>query len=159
ADGATPLGNGRAMPAPMVLGRLLTEARVRPGEKALVVGAATGYSAAVLTALGCDVVALETEDGPRAEAHAPGVTGPLAAGWAAGAPYGLILVDGGIEVVPQALVDQLADGGRIAAPLIERGVTRLAIGTKATGAIGWRRFIEAAAPVLPGFAAPATFRF
>lgn len=162
ADVATPLGDDRAMAAPMVLGKLLTEARVRSGESALVVGAATGYSAAVLAALGCTVVALETADGPASESLPTGitaVTGALEQGWTGAAPYSLILVDGAIETVPQALVDQLAEGGRIAAPLIERGVTRLAIGTKAAGVIGWRRIVDAAAPVLPGFAAPASFRF
>ncbi|NIJ06934.1 protein-L-isoaspartate(D-aspartate) O-methyltransferase [Sphingomonas vulcanisoli] len=162
ADVATPLGQGRAMAAPAVLGRLLTEARVRIGEHVLVIGAGPGYSAAVLAALGCDVIALETADGPGAEAHPAGVTavsGALDAGWPASAPYSLILFDGAIELVPQAIVDQLAEGGRIAAPLIERGVSRLAIGIKAAGVIGWRRIIEAAAPALPGFAAPATFRF
>lgn len=162
ADVATPLGGGRAMAAPAVLGRLLTEARVRVGEHVLVVGAGTGYSAAVLAALGCDVIALEAEDGPAADAHPAGVTpvaGALDAGWAGSAPYGLILFDGAIEILPPAIADQLAEGGRIAAPLIERGVSRLAIGTKAAGAIGWRRIIEAAAPALPGFTAPAAFRF
>ena len=125
-------------------------------------GAATGYSAAVLAALGCDVVALEAAGGPAADAHPEGVTavsGPLDAGWAESAPYSLILFDGAIEILPQAIADQLGDGGRIAAPLVERGVARLAIGTKAAGVIGWRRIIDAAAPALPGFAAPAAFRF
>ena len=161
ADVATPLGGDRAMVAPAVLGRLLTEARVRAGEHALVVGSATGYSAAVLTALGCDVTALEADEGLSGAMSegASMVRGPLAEGWAAAAPYDLILFDGAIEIVPEAIAAQLAEGGRIAAPLIERGVSRLAIGVKAAGVIGWRRIVEAAAPLLPGFAAPTAFRF
>ena len=53
-----------------------------------------------------------------------------------GAPYDLILIDGAVEYIPDALVDQLADGGRLGTALLDRGVTRLIVGRKAGGAFG-----------------------
>jgi protein-L-isoaspartate(D-aspartate) O-methyltransferase len=160
-DVALPLGNGRALPAPMVLGRLLTEARVRPGDRTLVIGAASGYAAAVLAELGAVVTALDEIAG-LAAGDVAGVTivqGPLAEGWAAGAPYDLILFDGAVEQVPSAIIDQLADGGRIAAGIAESNVTRLAIGRKAGGGFGMVCFADAEVPVLPGFERPKGFSF
>ncbi len=161
-DKSLPLGGGRAMPSPMVVGRLLTEARVRPSDRALVIGAGSGYSAAVLAELAGAVTALE-EDAALATGELPGnvvrAQGPLAEGWAAAAPYDLILFDGAIEYVPPAIVDQLADGGRIAAPIVENNVTRLAIGRKAGTAFGLLTFADAEAPALPGFAVEKGFRF
>ncbi|QJU60579.1 protein-L-isoaspartate O-methyltransferase [Sphingomonas sp. AP4-R1] len=164
-DISQPIGQGRAMPAPMVLGRLLTEARVRASDRALVIGSGTGYAAAVLALLAGRVVALEEDaslpaiGGAAVPAGVQQVTGPLAAGWAAAGPYDVILVDGAIESVPQGIVDQLAEGGRIATALVENGVTRLAIGTNVGGSFGVSTFVEAEAPILPGFAAPEAFRF
>lgn len=164
-DAALPLAPGRAMPAPMVLGRLLTEARVRATDHALVVGSGGGYAAAVLATLVHDVVALEEDATLTALARGPlpanvtAVSGPLVEGWAAAAPYDLILFDGAIEVVSATIVAQLADGGRIAAPILDAGVVRLAIGRKAGDGFGLSSFADAAAPALPGFAQPAGFRF
>lgn len=161
-DTLVPLDGGRMLNAPMVTGRLLTEARPRPGERALVVGAATGYAAAVLERLVAVVIALEEASALAAVARAEGLTvveGPLAAGWASGAPYDLILVDGAIERVPDALVAQLVEGGRLATGIVERGLTRLAIGVRTGGGFGLTSFAEADAARLPGFAAPAGFVF
>jgi protein-L-isoaspartate(D-aspartate) O-methyltransferase len=160
-DLAVPLTDGRALPAPMVLGRLLTEARIRGGERLLVIGNATGYAAAVAAELGVEVIALE-EDAAIAAVATDGVTivqGPLNQGWADGAPYDVILFDGAVEQIPAGIVAQLADGGRIAAGIVENGVTRLAIGRKMGGAFGLTAFADADVPVLPGFAAPKTFSF
>lgn len=161
ADIAQPIASGRALPAPMIVGRLLTEARVRPNDRVLVVGAGSGYAAAVVALLAGKVFALEEDaalaTGPLAMAER--VAGPLAEGWAAGAPYDLILIDGAIEHVPDAIVAQLADGGRLATGLVENGVTRLAIGTKAGAGFGLTVFADADVPVLPGFARPRVFSF
>lgn len=161
-DRTLPLGGGRALPTPMVTGRLVTEARVRAGERALVIGAGPGYAAAVLAALGLHVTALEAADGPAATAPAGTVArvqGPLAEGWAAGAPYDLILFDGAVERVPDGIVAQLAEDGRLATGLVRDGVTRLALGRKSGGGFGIAIFADAEVPVLPGFAAPSGFRF
>lgn len=165
-DNAIPLGGGRSLNAPMATGRLLTELATRPGDRALIVGAATGYSAALLARLVDNVVALEEDTnllgalrGASLNGNVSVAEGPLAAGWPDGAPYDVILIDGAVEQVPQALIDQLADGGRLAVAILERGVSRLSIGRKAGGAFGVVAFADADAAPLPGFAEPAGFQF
>jgi protein-L-isoaspartate(D-aspartate) O-methyltransferase len=166
ADALVPLGGARALNPPMTTGRLLTEARLQGHERALVIGAATGYSAAVLARLVGSVVALEEDEGLAAFARAALkdskislAKGPLAKGWAKAAPYDFILIDGAVEQVPQAIVDQAADGARIALATLDRGVTRLAVGRVAGGAFGIVTFADAAAAILPGFDRPRTFSF
>jgi len=166
ADAAVPLGAGRALNPPMVLGRMLTEARLTGAERALVIGAGTGYAAAVLARLVASVVALE-EDAKlagfaKAALAGSGVdlaTGPLAKGWAKGAPYDFILIDGAVGHVPLAIVRQAADGGRISLALADDGVTRLAIGRVVAGAFGTTVYADAAAASLPGFETPRGFSF
>ena len=85
--------------------------------------------------------------------------GPLAAGHSAGAPYDFILIDGAVEDVPAAIVEQVADGGRIATGVVENGVTRLAVGRVIGGAVGFVTFADAAIAPLPGFSAPRGFSF
>lgn len=162
AELAVPLGRGRALNPPMALGRMLTELRVEAGDRALVVGAATGYAAAVLVRLVAQVTALEEDAALPMPAAAPGVRfvrGPLAQGWAADAPYDVILIDGAVETVPPAIVDQLAEGGRLGAAIVEAGVSRLSLGRKAGGGFGLVAFADADAAPLPGFAPPPVFRF
>lgn len=166
ADTLVPLKAGRDLNSPMALGRLLTEAAPREGEHVLVIGAATGYAAAVMERLVGTVVAVE-EDSELAAAAREALTGssvrliegPLADGYRAGAPYDLILIDGAVEYVPQTLVKQLADGGRVASGLLERGVTRLALGRKAGEGFGMAAFADAASAILPGFVQPRAFTF
>jgi protein-L-isoaspartate(D-aspartate) O-methyltransferase len=166
ADAPVPLGDGRQLNSPMALGRMLTEARLSGRERALVIGAATGYSAAVLERLVKKVVALE--EAPELVAFARRalagtgvelVEGPPTEGHHAGAPYDFILIDGAVEFVPQAIVDQVADGGEISLALIEDGVTRLCVGRVVGGALGTTAFADAAAAVLPGFLKPRGFIF
>jgi protein-L-isoaspartate(D-aspartate) O-methyltransferase len=166
ADALVPLTPGRDMNNPMALGRLLTEASPGKGERALVIGAATGYAAAVLSRLVGHVVAVE--DDPELAAFARTalagypvtlIEGPLGEGHAAGGPYDLILVDGAIEFVPDALIAQLTDNGRLAAAMLDNGVSRLSLGRKAGDGFGTAAFSDAAAAILPGFAKPKTFTF
>lgn len=166
ADATTPLGGGRALNPPMALGLLLVESRLTGGERALVIGTAMGYSAAVTARLVASVIALEENAGlagmARGALEGSGATlveGPLAAGHAAGAPYDFILIDGAVEEVPAAIVAQIADGGRIATGLLENGVTRLAVGRAAAGGIGFVTFADAAIAPLPGFSRPRGFSF
>lgn len=161
-DRTLALGGGRFLAAPMITGRLLTEARVQPTDRALVIGAGPGYAAAVLALLAAQVTALDEVGvvaGPLLSPNATRVEGPLAEGWAAGATYDLILIDGAVEEVPDTIAAQLADGGRLATGLLRDGVTRLAIGRKAGGHLGLSTFADAEVPVLPGFATPQGFRF
>ena len=166
ADALVPLGGGRELNSPMALGRLLTEAAPRRGERVLAVAVATGYAAAVLARLVGPLVAVEEDQALAAAARAnlagsgvELVEGPNKEGWRAGAPYDLILIDGAVESVPEALVGQLADGGRLAAGLVENGITRLAIGRRAGEGFGMAAFADAAAAILPGFARPRAFTF
>ena len=166
ADTLVPVGHGRQLNPPMALGRMLTEARLRGHEKALVIGAATGYSAAVLARLVASVTAVEEvpELAAFARAALAGtgvelVEGPLNQGHAAGAPYDFVLIDGAVEHVPQVIVDQLADGGEFALALLDEGVTRLCVGRVVAGAFGTTAVSDAAAAVLPGFEKPRGFSF
>lgn len=162
ADRSLPLGGERFMPAPAVLGQLLTQIAPRQSERALVVGAATGYSAAVLAAMGCQVTALECSAELAARARQLGLRvaeGPLEAGYKAGAPYDIVLFDGAVEHLPDAIVRQLADGGRLGGALIDRGVVRLIAGQKVSGAFGYFSIGDAGVAPLPGFTRPRTFQF
>ncbi len=156
------LADGRAMMPPAALGRLLSELVPAPGERALVVGSGTGYAAALLRAIGLEVVALESSETLAAAAREAGVetqTGELSEGWAKGAPYNVILLDGAVEEIPAALVKQLAPGGRLAGAIFDRGVTRLVIGLVAGGALGLRTIADADVTLLPGFERPRAFTF
>ena len=115
-DRSVAIGDGRFLPSPAVLGRLLTEMMIEPGQRALVVGAGTGYSSAVLNRVGLGVVALESSAELADRARELGidvVEGPLEAGWKKLAPYDRILIDGAVATIPDTIVDQLADGGRL----------------------------------------------
>jgi protein-L-isoaspartate(D-aspartate) O-methyltransferase len=171
SDTLVPLGNGRDLNSPMSLGRLLAEAAPRPGERAMVVGAATGYAAAVLARLVGSVVAVEEDPellqvargaisaAAPATANVKLVEGPLIEGYAAGAPYDFILIDGAVEHVPDAIVGQLVDGGRLAAAILDHGVSSLAIGRRAGDGFGMAEMSDWAAAVLPGFCKPRAFSF
>jgi protein-L-isoaspartate(D-aspartate) O-methyltransferase len=161
-DRAVLMGDGRFLPAPAVLGSLLTQMMPVRGQRALVVGAGTGYSAAVLAAMGLGVVALESSAPLAAAARGNGidvVEGPLEAGWRKGAPYDQILIDGAVECIPDTLVEQLANGGRLGTALIDRGITRLIVGRKAAGAFGYLSLSDAGVPALPGFIRPRACTF
>jgi protein-L-isoaspartate(D-aspartate) O-methyltransferase len=162
ADRAVPLGDGRFLTAPATLGQLLTQMMPLRGQRALVVGAGTGYSSAVLAAVGLEVVALESSTELVASARDAGlqvVEGPLEAGHRKGAPFDQILIDGAVEAIPDALIDQLAEGGRLGAALIDRGISRLVVGRKAGGGFGYLSIADAGAPRLPGFTRPMAVTF
>lgn len=161
-DRALALGRGRFLPAPAVLGQLLTRMMPEAGQRALVVGAGTGYSAAVLSAMDLDVVAVESDPELAATARKLGikvVEGPLEAGDPKNGTYDQILIDGAVEMIPDAIVARLADGGRLGTALIDRGITRLVVGRKAGGAFGYLSFGDAGVPALPGFTRPKEFTF
>ena len=161
-DRALALGHGRFLAAPAVTGQLLTQMAPERGQTALVVGAGTGYSAAVLAAMGLKVTAVEVVPELAAAAGKLGTTvveGALEAGDAKGGSYDRILIDGAVEFIPDAIVAQLAEGGRLGAALIDRGITRLIIGRKAGGAFGYLSIGDAGVPALPGFSRPKEFTF
>jgi len=162
SDRPVPLGNGRFLGAPAALGQLLTDMAPQPGERALVVGGGSGYSAAILVAMGLHVTVLESDPALAANARANGietVEGALPGGYRKRAPYDIVLVDGAIGQIPDSLVAQLADGGRLGAGLINGSVTRLVVGRKSGEAFGILSLGDAGVPQLPGFARPPAFTF
>lgn len=166
-DRAVALGHGRALNAPLVTGRMLVAAAVRPGMRVLLIGGATGYTAALLAALGAEVHAVEEQPELIAAARtATGgvagihwVEGPLTAGAPDAAPFDRIIIDGAIEQLPGTLVAQLAEGGRLVAAQRDGAVTRLVQGVRTGNAVALRSFADMDAAALPGFAAPGGFRF
>ncbi|MBA4751961.1 MAG: protein-L-isoaspartate O-methyltransferase [Sphingopyxis sp.] len=165
-DRAIVLGHGRALNAPLVTGRMLVAAAIRPGQRVLLVGSATGYTAVLLALLGAEVHAVEEQDelmavaqGAVANDNVHWTRGPLAAGAPDAAPFDRIIVEGAIETLPDALVAQLADGGRLIAARPDGAVTRLVEGVKAGGTVALRSFADMDVAPLPGFAAPTGFRF
>lgn len=166
-DTAVAIGNGRFINLPIATGKLLTEAYLTPADRVLLIGAAGGYTAAVLARLVKSVVAVESD--PDLAGHARAalsglanvelVEAPLEAGHPAGAPFDVLLVDGAVEALPDALVEQLAPGGRIVTGLIERGVSRLASGRVVAGSFGLTAFADIDCVALPGFARPRRFAF
>lgn len=125
SENAIPLWEGRAMPSPAAFARLVQLAQITPRDVVLDVGCGNGYSSAVLARLAESVVGLEIDeaqaDGANARfealeiGNAAAVYGPLAAGANRNAPYDVIVLEGAVDAVPQALFDQLRDGGRLAA--------------------------------------------
>lgn len=171
ADEAVPLPNGRAMMTPMVIGRLIQMLLPQPGERALVVGAGTGYGAAILARMDLDVVAIESDAelvalGKRAidfalAGHRPLLReGDPLKGWPVGAPFRLILIEGGIERVPAELWTQMGEGGRAAAIRQGQGpVGRAALFRRVGGSVTETSGFDAVAPVLPEFRAAPGFVF
>ncbi len=171
-DRSVPLGNGRFLAPPVALGRLLTVAEIERSDKVLIIGAGTGYSAAVMALISGPVTALES-DGDLLAAARPRmaggafssasaiqlVAGDLAVGHEADAPYDLILIDGAVEEVPDEIAAQLAEGGRLVCGLAVDGLTRLAIARKRGGVVRPVPFEDNEMPVLPGFARAKAFRF
>lgn len=143
-DRAIPLGNGRALAAPLFHGRLLTEAVPTGDDRVLLVGCGSGYLAALVEPL---VGSLELVDATDA------------AGKRKKGGYTLLLIDGAIEELPETLAAQLAEGGRIVTGLVTRGVTRLAAGRKLGGTIALLPLAEMGIPVLSEFTAPKRWSF
>lgn len=163
ADTALALAPGRWLIEPLIVGLLLTHARITPADRVLVVGAGTGYAAAVIGHLSRHVTAVEEDAGLALAARANGVDvviGPLADGWAANAPYDLIFIDGAAAVLPPALIAQCAQDGRLAAVIIgDDGVGRATVGRVAAGHFAGTGFFETGAVVLPGFGRAPKFVF
>lgn len=152
---------GRVMLEPRTLAKMLEAVDIAPDDMVLDVGCGLGYSSAVAARLAEAVVALEDDEATCAEAEsalgAAGadnvavIHGTLAEGAAKHGPYDVILIEGGVETVPQTLLDQLKDGGRIAAIFEDGRLGTVRVGVKSDGVVTWRYAFNASAPVLPGF--------
>lgn len=144
-DRAIPLGDGRFLAAPLVQGRMLEEAAPSVEDRALLVDGGSGYLAELLRPL---VGAIEVITPEQAVQPVRGKGDST-----------LLLIDGAIEQLPDALGKRLADNARIVTGLVERGVTRLATGRKLGDSISLLPLAEMGIPVLPEFAAPKGWSF
>jgi protein-L-isoaspartate(D-aspartate) O-methyltransferase len=168
-DSDIEIAPGRVMLKPMVLAKLIEAAEVSASDHVLDVGCGFGYSSAVLARLTGSVIALEQDaalaDQAKVALAAGGAsnvtvaTGTLTAGWPAGAPYDLILLEGASEIVPDVLAGQLKPDGRLACVLRRGPAPKAMIYRVSEGRLVGRPAFDAAAPVLPGFAAPPAFVF
>jgi protein-L-isoaspartate(D-aspartate) O-methyltransferase len=166
------LPGGRALMEPMVIARLMQAAALHAGERVLVVAAGSGYGAALAAACGAEVTALEEDEALLAMARAvlpevaPGVAvaaGRLADGWNAAAPYDVVLIEGGVDAVPEAIVAQIRrPGGRLLTVLTSAGRTAQAvIGEPVPGRpeLSYQKLFDCAVPVLPQFRTTPGFVF
>jgi protein-L-isoaspartate(D-aspartate) O-methyltransferase len=157
----------RRLIKPQVLAKLLQAADIADSDHVLDVGCATGYSSALLARLAKSVVALEQD--PELLRHArtalagtPNVEiaeGALVSGWASRAPYDVIVVNGATEIIPGNLLEQLANGGRLACVLGRGQAAKAMLFRRVNGALSDRSIFDCAAPLLPGFVAPPAFVF
>lgn len=155
------LGQGRVVLEPRTLAKMLDAADIQPDELVLDLGAGTGYSAAVMSRMAEAVIALEEDEALAEDAttalaansadNVVVVTGSLTAGAAEHGPYDVILVEGAVEHLPEALTDTLKDGGRIVALFAEGHLGVVRVGYRIDGKMTWRFAFNAGAPVLPGF--------
>ena len=173
-DDPLPLPGGRALMEPMVIARLIQLLRVRAGERGLVIGAGSGYGAAILESSTANLVALEEDPAllalarailPQLAPRVRLVEGPIAAGWPAEGPYDFILIEGGVQSVPDNLSAQLTPHGRLAAVMVERpgapgkGVLAEAVHIGAETRLRAQPFFDCNTPLLPQLRPKAAFTF
>lgn len=161
------MGEGRVLLEPRTLAKTLDALEFQGDEMVLDIAAGLGYSSAVIARMAGTVIAVEDDAARVRDAEAAladhgvenvvVIEAALHEGAAKHGPYDVIVLQGAVEVVPQQIVDQLKDGGRIAAIFAEGGLGVVRIGYKLDGAMSWRMSFNAAAPVLPGFGAPEAF--
>ena len=170
-DDDIPLPGGRAMMEPLVVCRMVQAADPKPTDVALDIGCGTGYTTALLSKLATTVFGIDSDP-----ALAQQATANLAAlsfdnaviaarameqGWAEHQPYDVIVIGGGaVEAVPPALLDQLAEAGRLVAVVTGgRAIGTVRLYQKIAGAVSSRPLFDAGCRPLPGFAKPQTFVF
>lgn len=155
------IGNQRVILEPRTLAKMLDALDISRNDLVLDVGAAMGYSAAVIARMAEAVVAVEEDETLANEAQEAlalaGIdnvvvhSGPLAKGAAQHGPYDVIVVQGGAARFPEDIVDQLKNGGRVACLFVSGALGEVRIGFKQNDKISWRMSFNAGAPVLPGF--------
>jgi len=161
--------SGRVLMKPHIFGKLVQLAEIRADDVVLVVGAATGYSTAVVSKLAASVVALEENEDLAKTAtevlddlgieNAVVVEGPLVSGYASEGPYDVVLVDGAVETLPDALLDQVKSDGRLAVVEGRGGAGAAKLYQKSDEAVSSRFGFNASVGALPGFDKAAEFEF
>ena len=163
------IGNGRTIMEPMVLARMLQLADVQTSDSALVIGAGEGYCAAVLAHMARSVIALDCDAELVARAsktlaemktqNVTVVTGDLKLGKPNQGPFDVILINGAVDFIPDALKQQLADGGRLVCVVREGPLGRATLVERTGNAFGHRQDFDCSPAILPGFAKQAGFVF
>ncbi len=169
AGEAVEQGKNRWLLDPRVFAKMVDAAEINPDDVVLDIGCGLGYSSAVLSRLCRAVIAVESDEAMAKSAeetlasldcdNVAVLTGPLEAGAESEKPFNVILVQGGVGDVPQALFDQLAEDGRLVAIWSEGGFGQAQISTRTGDTISHRWSFDAAAPILPGFSRKAAFAF
>lgn len=161
------LAPGRVLLEPRTLGKMIDILDLQNSDLVLDVGGGLGYSAALMARIVEAVVTVEEDPDMAAEAESRLAAqdvfnvavfkGPLGEGCASQGPYDAILVEGAVEDIPEALTEQLNEGGRIVALFLEGKLGVVKFGRKLDGRINWRFAFNAGAPVLPGFSRDRAF--
>ncbi len=174
-DESLPVADGRYLLPPMVIARMLEEVQLKPTDSVLDIAPATGYSTAALSQLAKHVVAVESDGELNRRIlttlNALEITNveirlaPMPQGWKTQAPYDVIFLNGAVDEVPESLLHQLKDGGRLVAVVRHYGAANAAhtgearlyerFGDKLT----FRALFDANVALLPGFAADQKFQF
>ena len=149
-DRAVMLGEGGHLAAPLFYGKLLIEAAPEPDDRVLVVDGGTGYLGALLRPLVGELKSISAADA---------ATGAGAGAGVSTGGFSLIVIDGAIEQLPDTLVAQVADDGRIVTGLVLRQVTRLASGRKVGGKVNLQPVEDLGIPALPAFSVPKGWTF
>ena len=159
----------RFLQKPMVFAKLIQVAEIKQDDFVLVVGCNSGYALAVIAMLASAVVGVEEDAGLAARAgelmaelgveNADVVEGPLDQGCAPQGPYDVIVFDGAAQTVPDAIVDQLRDGGRLVYVDGHGRGSQAMVLLKSGEKIGKRAVFNASVPVLPGFEPEVGFVF
>ena len=161
------IGGGRVLLEPRTLAKMLDVLDIKPTEVILDIAPGLGYSTAVLAHMAEFVIGVEDDESRAEEAqsilseqgidNAAIISGALAEGAAKSGPYDVIILQGAVEVLPDSLLAQLKDGGRIVSIFAEGDLGVVRIGYKMEQRINWRMAFNAGAPVLTGFAKKAEF--
>jgi protein-L-isoaspartate(D-aspartate) O-methyltransferase len=169
-DEDIPLGGGRYLIEPLTTALLLQTAQIHADDVVLDVGCGPGYTSAISARMASAVVALESDAGLATRATvtltqlglntATVVVGRLREGWVAQAPYDVIVFSGAVSAVPEAIREQLGEGGRMVAVIAqEKGMGCGTLFLRRGGIVSRRPVFDAAIPLLPEFAAEPAFRF
>lgn len=168
-DEPVKIADGRYLMSAMPFAKMVQLAEINAEDSVLVVGTGLGYGAAVIAGLADSVIAIDQDEELVAQANelladqgidnAAVIAAQLNEGAANQGPYDVIFVEGAVEEIPQSLIDQLAEGGRLIAVQSEGSTGKAVALNKVDGLVGRRMGFDAVVPALPGFEKASEFAF